>query len=285
MDSLKVWSRALTAAAVVFNCAAGRGYNPGAPFSVTGSPADVPCSQMSPAYGVTALTNGEAVAFSAKCDLKGVGISGWRIYTNAADLIEKVLMLSGSGSSGNLTYPDDVQVYVDGVSRFREITAAEMATYRASATAITFANATMTLGGRGSTDNLVGQMDEVMVAECPEGAADALVAEIHGEGLLAVKCEFSSDGVTVEVPEGSPADQVFPLVGTTFGYAAGEIVPIVAEGELFDSWLCTLSTNGSNSAEWKTWCRLPAAPGEFQHPGVPVKVSWRKKTCLVLTVR
>lgn len=182
-------------------------------------------------------------------------------------------------------YPDDVQVYVDGVNKSREITAAEKSAYRGSAGATTFANSPLTLGGRGDTYNLVGQMDEVVVAECPEGAADAVVAQIHGEGLLAVKGEVSSDSVTVEVPEGCPADQVFPPVGTTFGYAAGETVSVVAEGGRFDRWRCTLSTNRSDSAGWKTWRRLPAASGAFQHPGVPVKVSWRQAHGLVIILQ
>ena len=540
MDSMKVWSRALTADEVAFNYAAGRDFC--LLSTVTGYPTDVPCSQMSPSYGPVAFTNGESVSFSAKCDLKDMGITGWRIYTNATDSIEKVLMLSGTGRSGNFTYPgvacnlewqfslpmtpivcfaspveiedgeasfscfasngsagdvrvlavygssptgmsmtnevglvtsarnfynlkirdlpsggvlcvrliavgptgdvvavspikvsrgaafkkfcyypfgdmgfrdasgngldltstdnvtlenggatfagtgkrpvtssnldlsgvssfvascwvrntelpcgcefmeqagswyqhpgafnvgydpsltylnsffvgclrvnggpsyamtastegaldggwhnvavvfsqkdypDDVQLYFDGVNKTREITAKEGSAFRGSAKATTFANATMKLGGRGDESNFIGQMDEVMVAECPEGAADAVIAQIHGEGHLAVKGELSSDSVTVEVPEGCPADQVFPPAGTTFGSAAGETVSVVAEGKAFDRWLCTLSTNGSNSAEWKTWRRLPATSGEFRHPGVPVKVSWRKKTGLVLMV-
>ena len=543
MDSMKVWSRALTAEEVASSYA--KGHDSRVLLLVTGCPCDVPCSEMSPAYGQMALTNGETVAFSAKCDLEGVGITGWRIYTNATDSTERVLMLSGNGTRGSLTdpgvscnlewqfglptspivcfaspveiadgevcfscfasngsagdvrvlavygssptsmdstnevglvssaryfnnvkirdlpsvgvlcvrllavgptgdvvaaspikvgrwsaikklchypfgdmefrdasgngldltstdnvtlengaatfsgsgarpvtssaldlsgvssfvascwvrnteseptgccfmeqagawyktagafnvgydpsfkylksfftgnlkvsgnpsmaivasaegafdgdwhnvavvyskktYPDDIQVYVDGVNRSREITAAEDSTYRGSATATTFAKANMALGGRGSAGaNLVGQMDEVLVAECPAGAADAVVAQIHGEGHLAVKGEPLPGSVMVEVPDGCPADQVFPPVGTSYGYAAGEAVPVVAEGRCFDRWLCTLSTNLSNSAAWKTWRRLPAASGVFQHPGIPVKVSWRKKMGLFVSIQ
>lgn len=539
MDSMKVWSRALTADEVAFNYAAGRDFC--LLSTVTGYPTDVPCSQMSPSYGPVAFTNGESVSFSAKCDLKDIGIVGWRIYTNAADSAERVLMLSGTGASGSFTYsgvvcnlewqfslpphpmvaftspmdvsegkarfsylatngsagdvrvlavcgssptsmdvtnelalvtsacacearfpvstmrgalcvrlvalgptgsvvavspikvwrqtvnklcyypfgdmelhdatgnglnlkakgsvtlenggatfasgaqlvtdgkldlsyldsvvascwvrnagsatagaalmeqnspayynlngaimvcydtslsclmsfvgylkvngnpiyscvasekgdfdsfwhnvaviyskkayPDDIKVYVDGVNKSREITEAEKSNYRGSATTTTFASAPLTLGGRGSSVSFVGQMDEVVVAECSADAADAVAAQIYGEGLWAVKGEVSPDGVTVEVPEDCPADQVFPPVGTTFGYGPGEPVPVVAEGKAFDRWLCTLSTNGINSAEWKTWRRLSAASGAFQHPGVPVKVTWRKRTGSVLVVR
>ena len=538
MDAMTVWSRVLTAEEVAFHYAAGRNYNPKTILTVTGAPAEVPCEQMSPAYGNTAFTNGEYVAFSAQCGLDGVGISGWRIYTNRVDSSEKVLMLSGDGASGGFTfpdetctlewqfslpanpvvcittpveisngeasfscfasngsvedvhvlavyggspasmtstndlgsvtaasnfdnvkisnlppvgvlcvrliavgptgealaaspikvgrwleklcyypfgeagyqdasghgldltatgpcaldasgavtltpgdakptlhttqnldlsklnsyvascwfrtdevsgspvlmeqmvsgqtyqnkdgafiiywdtanalyqaslktrkgsnfsvvtsdrreieaqwhniavvfarkdYPDDIKVYVDGVNCSQPTTGGHKTSFESEV----FTATQLWIGGRGDKTAFPGQIDEVLVAECPEGVEDAVVAQIHGEGLLVVKGELSSDSVTVEVPDGCPADQVFPPVGTTFGYGPGETVSVVAEGKAFDRWLCSVSTNGSNSAEWIPWRRLPAASGAFQHPGVPVKVSWRKKTGLVLTI-
>lgn len=178
-------------------------------------------------------------------------------------------------------YPDDIKVYIDGVNCSHETTK----THKSSFTGETFANTQLWLGGRGEANvTTSGQMDEVMVTSCPDGAEDALVADIHGKGLLAVKGEWVSDSVTVEVPGGCPADQVYPPVGSTYGYALGETVLVVAEGEEFGQWQCTLSTNVAGSAEWKTWRRLRAASGSFQHPGVPVKVSWRKKAGLVLSI-
>ena len=176
-------------------------------------------------------------------------------------------------------YPDDVRVYVDGFNCSHET----KGSHKSSFSGETFASTQLWLGGRGDAATS-GQMDEVVVASCPDGAADALVAQIYGEGRLAVKGELSSDSVTVEVPDGCPSDQVYPPVGSTYGYAIGETVSVVAEGTPFDRWLCTLSTNVAGSAEWKTWRRLGAPSGSFLHPGVPVKVSWRKKAGLVLSV-
>lgn len=182
-------------------------------------------------------------------------------------------------------YPDDVQMYIDGVNKSRELTADEKAIYRGSATATTFAKSILRLGGRGSSYNLVGQMDEVVVAECPEGQADQVVGRLHAEGLQAVKGEKATNVVLVEVPGNCPSDQVFPPVGETYGYAVGETVPVVAEGRKFGRWACVLSTNATDSAEWVQWKKFREASGAFQHPGVAVKVSWRLKAGLLITVR